>query len=308
MRSRLPVFLGSPTDRLAAEIRTLFDRPTRSAVEPAFHNIDPYSFLRVISRGPKGTVYLALDRREKKRVAIKALLSSSDLESRRRFLREAECAANVKHPNVVAVHETIRQSGTDLIVMEHIDGKTLDRVVPKSGLSIEIFLSYALQIARAVEAIHEARIVHRDIKPANIVVSNSGIVKIIDFGLAKAVGQPYGRALSQRTRLPETRNGTILGTPGYMSPEQVRGSKARPASDIFSLGAVFYEMLTGHRAFHEQTPIETMGAILKRTPPRLPLRVPFFIRRIVRRCLAKEPRNRYTAGELIAALNRPVRR
>ena len=161
-----------------------------------------------------------------------------------------------------------------------------------------------LQIAQAVAAVHSVSMVHRDLKPANFIVTNDGTVKLLDFGLAKVVRSCRRCSpRTQRLNVPETQEGTILGTPAYMSPEQARSHATDQRSDIFSLGALFYEMLTGRRAFQESTAIETMSAILYKAPPTPPARIPSAVARIVRRCLEKEATRRYqTTQELVADL------
>jgi serine/threonine protein kinase len=226
--------------------------------------------------------------------------------SRARFLREARCASALNHPNVITVHELGRDQEIDFVVMEHVAGKTLDQMIPRNGLPLECGLDYARQITQAVAAVHSAGMAHRDLKPSNFVLSKTGTIKLLDFGLAKVVGlSPRLPSGDNHRRALQTREGTILGTVGYMSPEQVRGEPADRRSDIFSLGAILYEMLTGHRAFHEDTPIDTMGAILHQAPFKMPARIPTLIIRIVRRCLEKKPSRRFiSAKELAIALGR----
>jgi serine/threonine protein kinase len=192
----------------------------------------------------------------------------------------------------------------DFVVMEYISGQTLDQVTPRRGLPSDVWLDYALQMAGALAAAHSQGIAHRDLKPSNFVMAKSGTIKLFDFGLAKPINLRHARQFrSENTNAFETAKGTILGTVGYMSPEQVRGESADLRSDIFSLGAIFYEILSGRRAFHEKTPIDTMSAILHNAPPKLPARIPAPIARIVRRCLEKERSRRYrTATDLATAL------
>lgn len=292
-------------DRLSAELCVILGRRRhrkRRALVPT--TVSHYQFLKKIGAGARGTVYLAQDRRFNQLVAIKVMQGSLSTDSRGRFLREAACASAMKHPNIVNVHEVIHDQGLDFIVMEYVPGTTLDRVISKRGLPLKTCLGYGLQIARALSAIHSAKMIHRDLKPANFLIAESGSVILLDFGLAKIVGRTR-RYRSGRKRIIETLEGTILGTPGYMSPEQVRGQVADKRSDVFSLGAIFYEMLSGRPAFREDTAVETMSAILRKTPSKLPARVPTPIARIVWRCLAKEPKRRYkTARELAFALER----
>jgi serine/threonine-protein kinase len=206
----------------------------------------------------------------------------------------------VNHPSIVTVYRVIRKPGMDSIVMEYIPGKPLDQVIPKRGLALKPCLHYAMQIAQALRAVHRGHMVYRDLKPANILVTDDQIVKLVDFGLIKVMdGDDRSRPRRSGPKVPPTVEGTILGTVGYMSPEQVRGQRADQRSDLFSFGTILYEMLTGRRAFQKDTPIDTMHAILHKTPADLPVRIPMRIGKIVRRCLEKDPRRRYQA---IAAL------
>jgi serine/threonine protein kinase len=263
--------------------------------------------LKEVGRGAKGIVYLARDARQRP-VAIKILREPSDLESRRRFRRESALASSVNHPNIVAVHDALRTRNIAAIVMEYVPGKSLDQLIPPRGLPCDICLHYALQMARALTAVHNAGMVHRDLKPRNFAVTKSGVVKLLDFGLAKRVrtsGVPRSCRDSQQ---PETRFGTILGTAGYMSPEQVLGHPATPRSDIFSFGALFYEMLTGRGLFRDNREYVALEAILHKRTVKLPARIPRRIARIVKRCVAKEPARRYSCGgELVTDLERLVK-
>jgi eukaryotic-like serine/threonine-protein kinase len=290
--------------RLRAQIRALFRRPRRAKPPTRFpRTVSHYQLLKEIGAGARGTVYLARDRRSDRLVAIKALRGYADQESEQRFLREAECLSAVNHPNIVKVHKIIHRRESAFIVMEYLSGRTLNRVIAKRGLPLKTCYDYALQIARAIAAIHSASMIHRDLKPTNFVITKNGIIKLLDFGLAKVTSNRRGQSRNKPANAPETWEGTILGTPGYMSPEQVRGQAADQRSDIFSFGAILYEMLTGQRAFQESTEIETMSTILHKLPPKLPLRIPWPIGRVVRRCLEKNPTRRYqTAEELIAVL------
>jgi serine/threonine protein kinase len=291
-------------DRLRAEIRALFPQRHRSKSPTRFpRTVSHYQLLREIGAGARGIVYLARDRRSDDLVAIKALRGDVNQESGRRFLREAECLAGVNHPNIVGVHKIIHRQESAFIVMEYLSGRTLDRVIAKGSLPLKACCEYALQIAQAIAAIHSAIMMHRDLKPTNLVIAKNGVIKLLDFGLAKVTGRRRCQSRNKARTAPETRAGTILGTPGYMSPEQVLGQPADRRSDIFSFGAILYEMLAGRRAFQRATEISTMNAILRKAPPKLPSRIPAPITRIVRRCLEKDPTRRYQkAEELIAAL------
>lgn len=195
----------------------------------------------------------------------------------------------VDHPNIVTVFEIDRDRSLDFIVMEYIPGTTLDELISKRRLSLEECLAYALQMVLAISAIHSAKRMHRDLKPLNFMITRHGVVKLMDFGLAKALGSRHSIAFGTRdSKFPKTREGTIMGTVGYMSPEQVQGREADQRTDIFSFGAIFYEMLSGVRAFNGDSPIDTMHAILHASPGHLPKSVPREVTRLVNRCLSKK--------------------
>lgn len=290
-------------DRLRAQLSRLFGaRPRQKFRVRSPRRIAHYELRKEIGAGAMGVVYRAWDRRWHRWVAIK-ILAHADQESRQRFHREARCAAALHHPNIVVVHELILQEALDATVMEYVPGRTLDRVIPRRGLPLRTFLDYAQQIAGSVAAVHDAGMIHRDLKPANVMVRN-GVVVLLDFGMVKIVNRKrISPVLGCAEQLPVTVAGTIIGTAGYMSPEQVRGRPADQRSDIFGLGAIFYEMLAGHSAFGRRAPIETMSAILNQAPRPLSRRVPRVIDQIVRRCLAKKPTRRYrTVKELMLDL------
>jgi serine/threonine-protein kinase len=284
----------APLSRLRTQVRALFG-PVRHEAPAASPPSDwRYEFQKEIGRGSRGTVYLARDRVGNRQVAIKILRGWPDWESRQRFWREAECASKLHHRNIVTIYDSGCFRGADFIAMEYVPGKTLDKLIPSDGLPLETALAYALQMAQAVATVHSSGMIHRDLKPANFIVSLSGAVKLLDFGLVKIVGAT--RRWSDCCLLPETPDGSIMGTVGYMSPEQVSGQPADPRSDIFAFGAVFYEILTGRRAFLEDSQVRTMIAILDKTPQPLPALIPSNVKRIVCRCLAKRPVDRYQAG------------
>jgi serine/threonine protein kinase len=293
--------------RLQTELRAIFGR--RCVVEPPTISfpvsLSHFELSNELGTGARGTVYLARDRRLNRLVAVKILHTrlQGNQESRQRFRREAICASAINHPNIVTVYELGRDQGTDFIVMEYVLGETLNRLIPKRGLPIQTCIRYGFQIALALSAVHSRGMVHRDLKPANFVVKEDGTVKLLDFGLAKLVRDT--RRCQLQNKPPDTCEGTILGTVGYMSPEQVRGTTADRRSDIFSFGAILYELLTGRPAFQERTPIETMNAILHKEPPKLPSRIPKPVGAVVRRSLQKLPNRRYkSATELVSALLR----
>jgi serine/threonine protein kinase/tetratricopeptide (TPR) repeat protein len=267
--------------------------------------LGPYEIVEPIGRGGMGEVYRAWDARLQRHVAIKTVASESatDPQFRERFEREARAVAALSHPNVLAIHDVGSHEGMPYVAVELLEGETLRSTIGVSPLPLTTVLDYAAQMGRGLAAAHDRGIVHRDLKPENIFVTRDGQIKLLDFGLAT---EPVRAAATEATRLPATERGMLLGTAGYMSPEQARGEPADARSDIFSLGCVLYEMLSGRRAFGGDSRIETLHAILKEHPPELEsLRagLPASLDRIVRRCLAKAPESRFqTARDLVFAL------
>jgi eukaryotic-like serine/threonine-protein kinase len=220
--------------------------------------ISHYEILEKLGEGGMGVVWKARDTRLERFVALKLLAASktADPARRQRFVQEARAASALNHPRIITIYEIDRSDGpdgADFIAMEFVPGRTLDQLVPAKGLRISEVLKYAIQIADALAAAHAAGIVHRDLKPANVMVTEKGDVKVLDFGLAKLMENPTiteaDRTKTVVTNLPNTEEGTILGTASYMSPEQAEGKKVDVRSDVFSFGVLLYEMLTGHRAF-----------------------------------------------------------
>lgn len=287
---------GAALSRLHAQLRVLFGWRHRSKRRFFPETVSHYELLNEIGAGARGIVYRARDRRSHQLVALKLLRWHVGQESRRRFLREAACASAVAHPYIVRTFEIIQDEEWLGIVMEYVPGMTLSRAIPARGLPLKTFCRYALQIAGAVAAIHSAKIIHRDLKPANFVVMRDGGIKLLDFGLAKVISPRCRTIRNPRLNLPNTRDGTIQGTPDYMSPEQVQGHATDQRSDVFSLGSLFYAMLTGRPPFHGDSEIETMHAVLRKAPPKLPARIPPPVRDVVRRCLAKNPEARYDSA------------
>ncbi|HTR04297.1 MAG TPA: LpqB family beta-propeller domain-containing protein [Thermoanaerobaculia bacterium] len=271
--------------------------------------LGPYEILGQIGAGGMGEVYRARDPRLGREVAIKVLPASfsSDADRLRRFEQEAKAAGVLNHPNITAVYDIGASEGAPYVVQELLEGETLRSVLAGGRLSPRKCSDYALQVAHGLGAAHEKGIVHRDLKPENLFVTRDGRVKILDFGLAKLTHQEEG---SQVTNLPTatagTEPGVVLGTIGYMSPEQVRGKPADARSDIFSFGAILYETLSGKRAFHGDSVADTMSAILKDDPPDLSVtnqNVSPGLERIVRHCLEKNPEQRFhSAHDLAFAL------
>ena len=252
--------------------------------------LGPYEILAAIGAGGMGEVYRARDTRLGREVALK-ILPSSDPERLRRFEQEARAASALNHPNIVTVYDAGVADGVAYLATELVDGEPLRS---KPGRAIKGLLDIASQIADGMAAAHAAGIVHRDLKPDNIMVTREGRVKILDFGLAKmnaSTGPMSGDATQAMTR---TEPGTILGTVVYMSPEQARGDRELDArSDQFSFGQILYELVAGNRAFDRPTGAETMAAIIRDEPAPLDGSVPTPLRWIIKRCLEKEPRERY---------------
>ncbi len=269
--------------------------------------LGPYEILSAIGAGGMGEVYRAKDSRLGREVAVKVLPAalSKDPERLRRFEQEARAAGTLNHPSITAVYDIGWHEDSLFVVSELLEGETLRSRLVSGPLPPRKAAEYALQIARGLAAAHEKGIVHRDLKPENLFVTNDGRVKILDFGLAKLT-QPEGASASATnlpTVTPGTDAGTVLGTLGYMSPEQVRGKTADARSDIFSFGAILYEMLSGRRAFHADTAADTISAILTREPPDLSetnRRIPEALDRIVRHCLEKNPESRFHSASDIA--------
>ena len=256
-----------------------------------------------------GEVYRARDESLGRQVAIKVLPAhfSADPERLRRFDVEARAAGTLNHPNIVAIHDLGTHDGMPYVVSELLEGETLRDVLEGGKLPLRNTIDYARQIARGLAAAHAQGIVHRDLKPENLFVTSDGRLKILDFGLAKLVRPERGDApAGDSLAATMTQAGLIMGTAGYMAPEQVRGETADHRSDIFSLGCVLYEMATGGRAFHRETPVETLNAILREEPAKFPAEVSAEaqgLMAIVMRCLEKRPGERFeSAHDLVFSL------
>src|SRR6187397_420998 len=252
-----------------------------------------------------GEVYRGRDPRLGRDVAIKVLPAnaSSDPGRLQRFEQEARGAAALNHPNILAVYDVGVYDGVPYIVSELLDGQTLRDRLSSGPVPVRTALDYAVQIAHGLAAAHEKGIVHRDLKPDNVFVTADGRVKILDFGLAKFAREALMEAETHTRDVPGTDAGTVLGTVGYMSPEQVRARPIDHRSDIFSFGSVLYEMLSGRRAFRGASAVETMNAILKEDPPELSAsnrHLPPGLERIVSHCLGKDPDERFQSASDIA--------
>ena len=289
---------------LEAAARSLAD--TQSDVRSG-RMVGPYRIDSPLGAGGMGEVYLGWDTRLHRTVALKFLPSAylADAKARERFQREARAASALNHPNICTVHDIGEYEGRPVIAMEHLEGQTLKARIGAQPLETELILELAVQIASALEAAHAKGVLHRDLKPANIYVSASGQAKVLDFGLAK-LSHPDADAFEQTQTLSLTEAGVILGTVPYMSPEQALGKEADQRSDIFSLGAVLYEMSTGRAPFAGATAAEIVVHITRDDPPAMTSlnpRVPAGLERIVRKCLEKDRERRYqSAGELVKDL------
>jgi serine/threonine protein kinase len=270
--------------------------------------LGPYQITDQIGAGGMGEVYSATDTRLDRTVAIKVLPDhlATDPQRRERFEREAKAVSSLNHPHICTLHDVGEQDGTYFLVMELVEGDTLEQRLQKGRLPLDQVLEYAIQIADALDKAHRQGVVHRDLKPGNIMVTKSG-VKLLDFGLAKLKGDdgpvsPMSQMPTQGTA-PLTAEGTILGTLQYMAPEQLEGLEADSRTDIFAFGAVVYELVTGKRAFEGKSQASLIGAIMNSEPQamdQLEAMTPHSLDRIVRTCLAKDPDDRWqTARDLM---------
>ena len=271
-----------------------------------------YEILEKLGEGGMGVLYRARDTRLARTVALKLLRPETldNPERRARFVREARAASALNHPNIVTVYDIDRtEDGSDCIAMEYVDGRSLDRRLAEGPLPVAEALRHALEIAAALAAAHAEGVVHRDVKPANVMLTRSGQVKVLDFGLAKLTPAQGGDGLGSgatMTKDEDTRSGVVLGTPAYMSPEQARGEHVDARSDVFSFGALLYEMLGGRRPFDGTSVAALMASILRDDPkPLASLRagIPADLAAVVTRCLARDPAARYASGkQLVEAL------
>lgn len=270
--------------------------------------LGPYEIAAQIGAGGMGEVYRATDTRLRRDVAIKVLSAtwSRDAEALRRFEQEARAAGMLNHPNILAVFDIGEDEGRRYIVSELLEGEPLRARIRGGAIPARKASEYAVQIARGLAAAHEKGIIHRDLKPENIFLTRDGQVKILDFGLVKLTGSrlPGGNDVDQHAEtLAPTEPGRILGTVGYMSPEQVRGGSGDHRSDIFAFGAILYEMLAGRPAFRGDSPIETLNAILKESPTELEelgVRIPGALDRVIRHCVEKNPDERFQSSRDLA--------
>src|SRR5215475_10345600 len=264
--------------------------------------LGPYEIHSPLGAGGMGEVYRAKDTRLERTVAIKILPAhlSADPVRKQRFEREAKTISSLNHPHICVLYDVGHQDGTDYLVMECVEGETLAKRLEKGPLPLEHVLKYGVQIADALDKAHRSGIVHRDLKPGNIVLAATG-AKLLDFGLAKPVSPlASGVTLTEDSpRVAMTEEGTIVGTFQYMSPEQLEGKELDGRSDIFSLGAVLYEMVTGQRAFEGKSRLSVASAILEKEPSPItavkPL-TPLGLDHVIRKCLSKAPDDRWQSA------------
>ncbi len=268
--------------------------------------LGPYEIVGPLGAGGMGEVYRARDKKLDRDVAIKVLPQSvaADPDTLARFEREAKAVAALSHQNILAIHDFGNKNGIAYAVMELLEGETLREKLDAGPISQKKAVDYALQVAKGLSAAHEKGIVHRDLKPENLVVSRDGHVKILDFGLAKKV-EPVapGKETSAPTGSGHTEPGAVMGTVGYMSPEQVKGFPVDHRSDIFSFGTILYELLSGKKAFQRDTNAETMAAIMRDEPPELSesgRNISPALDRIVKHCLEKDRESRFQTARDIA--------
>jgi serine/threonine protein kinase/Tfp pilus assembly protein PilF len=298
-------FISAPVFVSAPELRTDDDQDTLVGT-----HIGPYRIESVLGSGGMGVVYLALDERLGRKVGLKLLPQSlaADVRHLGRLKREARTASALNHPNIVTIHEIGEADSISYIASELIDGETLRQRLARGRIALNEALNIAAQVAGALTAAHEAGIVHRDIKPENIMLRPDGYVKVLDFGIAKLAESTLAEAITdgvQSIAITDTGFGSVLGTVCYMSPEQARGAKVDSATDIWSLGVVLYEMVTGHVPFNRETSVEVVSAIFENEPPPLamhPANTPAELQRIVNKTLRKNREQRHNAQELLNAL------
>ena len=297
-------FIDSPPAKVAADFLA-GDQPKPAQGDRIAH----YQVLAHLGSGGMGEVYLAADKKLGRKVAIKLLPQElvKNQQAKRRLIREAKAAAKLDHPNICTIHEINDEAGLSFIVMQYVEGVTLSSRIQLGPIDLSEALNVAAQIADALVQAHSYGIIHRDIKPANIIVTPSGQVKVLDFGLAKTTEDRTPLQTEAETASILTEPGTIVGTVPYMSPEQVKGESLDPRTDIFSFGSLLFEMLSGRLPFAGDNAAVTMSAILTQEPPPLTryADVPAELQRIVRKCLEKDKENRYqSARELSIDLKR----
>jgi serine/threonine protein kinase len=295
----------SPIEKL---LRDVASAPDRNPAALSGERLGRFRVTRLIARGGMGIVYEALDEQLNRPVALKVMASSyaADADHRRGFLREARSAAQATpHPNIATVYEVGDAEGQIYIAMELVAGETLGAVLDARRLTTSEALGIAEQIGRGLSCAHERGVVHRDLKPDNVMLTREGVVKLLDFGIAKVRDDAAGFALETG---PETQNGVIRGTPAYMSPEQATGKPVDARTDVFSFGVVLYEMLAGVRPFEGASKMDLLVAIVRDPPNALSTadaRVTRELEAVVLRCLDKDPARRFqTIAETLDAISR----
>ncbi|MBA2732732.1 MAG: serine/threonine protein kinase, partial [Acidobacteria bacterium] len=267
-----------------------------------------YEIRSKLGEGGMGEVYLAEDKQLNRKVAIKCLPPGSiaSEQANRRLLREARAAANLDHPNICAIHEVGEEEGRSFIVMQYLEGETLDTRMKRKSLDLPESLTIAIQVTDALAEAHGHGIIHRDIKPSNIMITGRGAVKVMDFGLAKITQEGFAVDKEAETQSLLSTPGAVMGTVPYMSPEQVRGEQLDARTDIFSFGVVLYEMITGRQPFVAESSAGTISAIMTHEPPplaRYSREAPAELERIVSKALRKNKEERYqTAKDLLIDL------
>ena len=267
----------------------------------AGHTLAHYRLLEKIGSGGMGDVYLAEDTKLERRVALKVLPpdAASNPERLERFRREARAVAALSHPHIVTLYSVEEKDGVHFLTMERVVGQSLDRLIPKEGVPLKRLLEIAVALADALAAAHDKGIVHRDLKPANVMIGEKGMPKVLDFGLAKLTqvpGEDFDSEISTEVR---TREGVVMGTVPYMSPEQLAGRPLDHRTDLFSLGVMLYEMASGHRPFHGQSSAELVSSILRDVPPslaELKADLPDDLAQLIQRCLEKDPEQRFQSA------------
>lgn len=300
-------FIDSPAYDTTIALPATFNSDSRLG-----RSVGRYSIVAPLGKGAMGEVYLAEDSSLRRKVAIKFLSAEtvSDEQAQKRLIREAQAAATLDHPNICHIHEVGTDSGQSFIVMQYVDGETLASRIRRKPLKSSEALAISAQLADALSEAHSRRIIHRDIKPSNIMITGRGQAKLMDFGISKFVAQRSPLETVAENESTLTAPGVLLGTVPYMSPEQVRGEELDGRSDVFSLGVVLYEMVSGRQPFSADSAAGTLSAILSHDPPTLGTRpdVPMELGRIVRKCLEKDRERRYqSAHDLLVDLNNLVR-
>jgi serine/threonine protein kinase/Tfp pilus assembly protein PilF len=298
--------LGKPGPEQASLTKTL--ETTVHVLKAGGLIAGKYRILEEIGRGGMGIVYKVEDTQLKRTAALKFLSpDSAAIPSReKRFAREAQTASALNHPNICTIYEVGEAEGNSYIAMEYVDGRPLDRMIPPGGLPPEDVLRFGCQIVEALEHAHERGVIHRDLKSANVVITPTGRVKVLDFGLAKRlITEELGEAM--RSQLSLTGEGVIAGTLPYLAPETLQGHPADARSDIWALGVVLYEMAAGTRPFEGRTGFELTSSILRDTPAPVPARIPAGLRAVIRKCLEKDLEKRFqTVSEVRSALEADV--